>query len=182
MYIKTLVVWLIIWLYFICYMILSITKYQPYCAFVQKWVDAFVWYSCQLFWNTFETARFVQVPLCWFPWRFDAHWVIAMDVPIRHGYFVFRVALRPRIRQSARDIAPLAKSMISIVARIVSCNEPYHYYGFREPGPYITNVIATCRKNFSQWESSFLWKLRYHWLKFLRRVEKNLSNTGPWRR
>ena len=27
------------------------------------------------------------------------------------------------------------------------------------PGPCITNVIATCRKNFSQWESSFLWKL-----------------------
>ena len=41
-----------------------------------------------------------------------------------------------------------------------------------------TNVIATCRKNFSQWESSFLWKLRCHWLKFLRRV--NVSNTGPW--
>ena len=47
------------------------------------------------------------------------------------------------------------------------------------PGPCITNVIATCRKNFSQWESSFLWKLRCHWLKFLRRVAKTLVMQGP---
>ena len=47
------------------------------------------------------------------------------------------------------------------------------------PGPCITNVFATCRKNFSQWESSFLWKLRYHWLKFLRRVAKTLIIQGP---
>ena len=46
-------------------------------------------------------------------------------------------------------------------------------------GPCITNVIATCRKNFSQWESSFLWKLRCHWLKFLRRVAKTLVIHGP---
>ena len=46
-------------------------------------------------------------------------------------------------------------------------------------GPCITNVIATCRKNFSQWESSFLWKLRCHWLKFLRRVAKMLVIQGP---
>ena len=39
-----------------------------------------------------------------------------------------------------------------------------------DAGPCITNVIATCRKNFSQWERSFLWKLRCHWLKFLWRV------------
>ena len=50
---------------------------------------------------------------------------------------------------------------------------------YRCPGPCITNVIATCRKNFSQWESSFLWKLRYHWLKFLRRVAKTLVIQGP---
>ena len=50
------------------------------------------------------------------------------------GYFVFRVALRPRIMQSTRDIALLAQSIISIVARIASWNEPYHYYGFRAPG------------------------------------------------
>ena len=47
------------------------------------------------------------------------------------------------------------------------------------PGPCITNVIATCRKNFSQWESSFLWKPRCHWLKFLRRVAKTLVIQGP---
>ena len=47
------------------------------------------------------------------------------------------------------------------------------------PGPCITNVIATCRNNFSQWESSFLWKLRCHWLKFLRRVAKTSVIQGP---
>ena len=50
---------------------------------------------------------------------------------------------------------------------------------FHMPGPCITNVFATCRKNFSQWESSFLWKLRCHWLKFLRRVAKTLVIQGP---
>ena len=58
---------------------------------------------------------------------------IAMDIPIRHGYFVFRVVLRPRIMQSAWDIAPLSHSIISIVARIASWKVPYHYYGFRAP-------------------------------------------------
>ena len=47
------------------------------------------------------------------------------------------------------------------------------------PGPCITNVIATCRKNFSQWERSFHWKLRCHWLKYLRRVAKTLVIQGP---
>ena len=57
-----------------------------------------------------------------------------------HGYshktwiFLFRVALRPRIMPSARYIAPLAQSKISIVARRASWNEPYHYFGFRAPG------------------------------------------------
>ena len=46
-------------------------------------------------------------------------------------------------------------------------------------GPCITNVIATCRKNFSQWERSFLWKLRCHLLKFLRHVAKTLVIQGP---
>ena len=52
-------------------------------------------------------------------------------------------------------------------------------FDVNKPGPCITNVIATCRKNFSQWESSFLWKLRCHWLKFLRRVAKTLVIQGP---
>ena len=51
--------------------------------------------------------------------------------------------------------------------------------GHSKPGPCITNVIATCCKNFSQWERSFLWKLRCHWLKFLRRVAKTLVIQGP---
>ena len=68
---------------------------------------------------------------------------------------------------------------------------PYHWGGFigqiylenianhDSPGPCITNVIATCRKKFSQWERSFLWKLRCHWLKFLRHVAKTLVIQGP---
>ena len=51
----------------------------------------------------------------------------------RNGYsnktWIFRFS-----RCSARDIAPLTQSIISIVARIASWNEPYHYYGFRAPG------------------------------------------------
>ena len=74
--------------------------------------------------------------ITWFAWRFDAHWVIVMDIPIRHGYFAFRIT------QSVRDIAPLAQSIISIVARITSWNEPYHYYGFRAPGA--VSVMTRC--------------------------------------
>ena len=56
---------------------------------------------------------------------------------------------------------------------------PVMHWHYKCPGPCITNVIATCRKNFSQWERSFLWKLRCHWLKFLRRVSKTLVIQGP---
>ena len=58
-------------------------------------------------------------------------------------------------------------------------SRPSMRYPLVPPGPCITNVIATCRKNFSQWESSFLWKLRCHWLKLLRRVAKTLVIQGP---
>ena len=47
------------------------------------------------------------------------------------------------------------------------------------PGPCITNVFATCRKNFSQWHHSFQRKLRSHWLKFLRHVAITLVIQGP---
>ena len=47
------------------------------------------------------------------------------------------------------------------------------------PGPCITNVFATCRKNFSQWHRSFQRKLRSHWLKFLRHVAITLVIQGP---
>ena len=57
--------------------------------------------------------------------------------------------------------------------------QPIPHLWCGKAGPCITNVIATCRKNFSQWESSFLWKLRCHWLKFLRRVAKTLVIQGP---
>ena len=65
--------------------------------------------------------------------------VIAMDIPIRHRYFVFRVVLRPRIMKSTRDIAPLAQSIISKVASgcansVMNRTIPLLYYGFRAPG------------------------------------------------
>ena len=47
------------------------------------------------------------------------------------------------------------------------------------PGHGITNVFATCRKNFSQWHRSFQRKLRSHWLKFLRHVAISLVIQGP---
>ena len=46
-------------------------------------------------------------------------------------------------------------------------------------GPCITNVFATCRKNFSQWHRSFQRKLRSHWLKFLRHVTITLVIQDP---
>ena len=46
-------------------------------------------------------------------------------------------------------------------------------------GPCITNVIATRRKNFSQWHRSFQRKLRSHWLKFLRHIAITLVIQGP---
>ena len=46
------------------------------------------------------------------------------------------------------------------------------------PGPCITNVFATRRKNISQWHRSFQRKLRSHWLKFLRHVAITLVIQG----
>ena len=37
------------------------------------------------------------------------------------------------------------------------------------PGPYITTAIWRCHNPFNQWQRSFHWKLRSHWLKVLRR-------------
>ena len=61
-----------------------------------------------------------------------------------------------------------------------------HYWPFiiqspyiQRPGPCITNVFATRRKNFSQWHRSFQRKLLSHWLKFLRHVAITLVIQGP---
>ena len=53
------------------------------------------------------------------------------------------------------------------------------YIGRSNPGPCITNVFATRRKNLSQWHRSFQRKLLSHWLKFLRHVAKTLVIQGP---
>ena len=50
---------------------------------------------------------------------------------------------------------------------------------FQSPGPCITNVFATHRKNFSQWYRNFQRKLLSHWLKFLRHVAITLVIQGP---
>ena len=50
----------------------------------------------------------------------------------------------------------------------IRCNLLIFYIHAENPGPCITNVFATRRKNFSQWHRSFQRKLRSHWLKFLR--------------
>ena len=49
----------------------------------------------------------------------------------------------------------------------------------KKPGPCITNVFATRRKNFSQWHRSFQRKLLSHWLKFLRHVAIKLVIQCP---
>ena len=43
-------------------------------------------------------------------------------------------------------------------------------------GPCFTTATWRCRKNFSQWECSFHWKLCCHWLEFWRRD----SSDGSW--
>ena len=47
------------------------------------------------------------------------------------------------------------------------------------PGPCLTTATWRCRKNFSQWECSFHWKLRYHWLEFLRQRQIAVVRQGP---
>ena len=46
-------------------------------------------------------------------------------------------------------------------------------------GPYLTTATWRCRENFSQWERSFLWKLRCHWLKGLRQRKIAVVRQGP---
>ena len=67
-------------------------------------------------------------------------------------------------------------TLLPFEIRIHRSSVDFHH---KRPGPCITNIIATCRKNFSQWERSFLWKLRCHWLELLRRVAKTLVIQGP---
>ena len=47
------------------------------------------------------------------------------------------------------------------------------------PVPSISNVTWRCRKNFSQWERCFHWKLPCHWLKFLQQRRIAVVILGP---
>ena len=48
-----------------------------------------------------------------------------------------------------------------------------------EPGPCLTTATWRCCKNLSQWERSFHWKLRCHWLEFLRQCQIAVVRQGP---
>ena len=47
------------------------------------------------------------------------------------------------------------------------------------PGLCVITAIWRCRKNFSQWKRSFHWKLRCHWLKFMRQCQIAVIIHGP---
>ena len=47
------------------------------------------------------------------------------------------------------------------------------------PGPCLTTAILRYRKNSSQWQRSFQWKLHSHWLKFLRQRHVAVVRQGP---
>ena len=48
-----------------------------------------------------------------------------------------------------------------------------------DAGPCLTTAIWRCRKNSSQWQRSFQWKLRSHRLKFLRQRHVAGVRQGP---
>ena len=49
----------------------------------------------------------------------------------------------------------------------------------RRFGLCLTTATWRCRKNFSQWECSFHWKLRWNWLEFLRQHQIAVVRQGP---
>ena len=67
---------------------------------------------------------------------------------------------------------------VFILARV---RAQFHFTGppFRGTGPCLTTATWRCRKNFSQWECSFHWKLRCHWLEFLRQRQIAVVRQGP---
>ena len=50
---------------------------------------------------------------------------------------------------------------------------------YKDAGPCLTTATWRCRKNFSQWECSFHWKRRCHWLEFLRQHQIAVVRQGP---
>ena len=87
---------------------------------------------------------------------------------------------------TARTLSPPTTCPSSRRARSISCSQPPPHRGTkpvllrghstrthgglapRGAGICIITVTWHCSKTFSQWECSFLWKLRCHWLKVLR--------------
>ena len=52
-------------------------------------------------------------------------------------------------------------------------------YRSNDTGPCLTAAIWRRRKNSSQWQRSFQWKLHSHWLKFLRQRHVAVVRQGP---
>ena len=99
-------------------------------------------------------------------WRHNDHDGISNHQP--HGCLLNRL-----IRRRSKKTSKLRITGLCRIHRW-PVNSPH-----KGPGPCITNVFATRRKNFSQWHRSFQRKLLSHWLKFLRHVAITLVIQGP---
>ena len=106
--------------------------------------------------------------------RWDRTWTAPIPNPTRSR------TLRAVEKQLTAEKQPIAEKMCVCPAYWEFVQLPLQSGArWTEPGPCITNVFATRRKNFSQWHRSFQRKLRSHWLKFLRHVAKTLVIQGP---
>ena len=167
----------------VCYMARSIPNYNNVSLSTETEMSSF--------WRNFHHWLHRKLS----KWQLSVQSVIKISSKWQHFRFsVTHLKSLPYDRQNNACEAHISEALTShwmgFVVPSCKIKQTENYWGIivhareyrlNNPGPCITNVIATCRKNFSQWESSFLWKLRYHWLKFLRRVAKTLVIQGPGR-
>ena len=78
-----------------------------------------------------------------------------------------------------------AGGVMIVLRGIHQCTLTHHRHLKQEvesiTGPCFTTATWCCRKNFSRWERSFLWKLHCHWLKGLRQCQIIVVRQGPVR-
>ena len=68
-------------------------------------------------------------------------------------------------------MAPMAPCQVQDIDQWLWCyawSELVMHLYMDKTGPCLTTAIWRCRKNSTRWQRSFQWKLRSHWLKFLR--------------
>ena len=70
-------------------------------------------------------------------------------------------------------------NIANFLQSILNRHPPWLMCGNVVPGPCLTSATWRCRKNFSQWECSFHWKLRCHWLEFLQQRQIAVVRQGP---